>query len=480
VNKSKMRVFIAIILFLALIILFLHLFSPLGLKAIYRFSYPNPNWIKNIFGISSVTDWGSIDGQIKHLSVTSDKANFSIVLPPAEKNFSRVNVSMSFKTKEEAKLCITNDFTGEVESIAFFQPVLQNLQWPATAEDGLVLYQKNIKYNSMNEFFEDKSITASDGKGVGVYDYKLQSKIDDAIAPDKDFTLDGLIRGSHTFYVFVKKEPLVINVEKSDLNQYVGKDELEITIEENGRSILYTLIEDDGVEEKTLLPGRTQSATIEKKLPQGVYKVKLTSSSDSVITNLRVNQGLVVFEGLFFVDNPAVYPIAKEYKKHNIFTDSSVIDFALARESEKQNIFINGEEFPLNQKNNTIDLNSISANLASPTNSRQKINEIEIHKNDVNIQSKSVFSLTREAFFKPYLSQTTEINNSVDVTKLDFIIGKYKKADEENGWYKQTLSIPVNIDSAKQKEVQFSIFKNEMQTRFYEWLSIKDLTITLE
>lgn len=481
-NKNNFRTAIIVIVSAILLVFMARSFSPFGLKAIYKFSYPDKNWIQETLGFDSVSDLGEIGSNtIDYLGINTDMAKFTLKLPTSPKKVTKAEVELTFKADKEARIGVTNSLTQEIESVAFFEPNIQGLEWTMTEEAGLSLFQKNDHYKTIKEFLSDVSITNNDGKGVGVYDYELEPIIGKGDVQTHSFETNSLLRGAHTLYVYVDNGPLIMNISKIDLNQYVGSDEVSVIGFKDGRNIFYEQIEDDGIIDKSSQIRSPQTIQVNEKLSSGIYKIIIDSGTDSVMTNLKINQGLVVFESLFFADNPEIYKIATEYKKNQLFTDADKIDFALAHDTQRQNVKIDDDVFYIDEKNKSIDLGLSLSNIFSLTKPKQGLSQIQIETNDIRVSSETVFSFSKEAFFKPYLSSTTSVSSSTQMNSLDYIIGHYQKAQEENGWFKQKLTIPIDSISPSQSSVEFSIFSSDKsKARSSSWIKIKDLQITLE
>lgn len=481
-TKSKFRAAIIVIVSATFLVFLVRSFSPFGLKAIYKFNYPDKSWIQETLGLASISDLGEIDGsEINYLGINSDLAKFSLKIPDTPKKITEAEVELTFKAEKEARIGVTNNLTEELESIAFFEPNIQGLQWNVVEEDGLSLFQKSDRYKTVNEFLSDTSITHKDGEGVGTYDYMLEPIIEDADVQTHSFETNSMLRGAHVLYIYVDNGPLVMDISKVDLNQYVGSDEIEVVGFKDDRNIFYDKIDDDGIIDKTSEILSPQTIQINKKLSRGVYKIIIDSGSDNLITNIKINQGLVVFKNVFFADNPEIYKIATEYKNNQLFTDADKIDFALAHDSQKQNIKIDDDTFYIDEKNKSIDLGLNLSNIFSLTKPKQRLSRVQTEINDIRVSSESVFSFSKEGFFKPYLSSTTSISRSTDMSSLDYIIGHYQKAQEKDGWFKQKLTIPISSLAPNQNSVEFSIFSNDKsKTRSSDWVKIKNLQVILK
>ena len=478
-DKQKFRTGLIIILSAFFLVFLLKSFSPLGLKAIYSFKYPGSGFIKNVLNLNTVLDLGEIkDQEIRYLELDNNKATFSLVIPPSPRPVSKAKISVDFKTDKEAKIDINNDLSDETKVVTFFEPTIQGLLWDSVTEDKLTLYQKNKKYIDIDSFLNDPDITSSDGKGVGLYNYKIKPVIKNSDLSNGFFETNSKLRGGHTLYTYVSNNKLEINISKIDLNQYQGSDTVDIVGSYNDEDTFRETIEDDGIDDNSNRKTQTQEKFIEKILENGIYKISIDAGIDSVITDIKINQKLVVFDRLFLVDNPVIYPIADDYKINTIYTDSGKLSFILGHESQKQNVKINNNVFEIDQENKSVNINQ---NSIAGYKTLSELNVIESQINDIEIHPESVLALGKENFFKPYLTSATVISPSTDINSLDYIIGKYKRATEKDGWYHQDLEIPISPDFPEDNKLDFSIYTNDKSaSRKSNWLKLKNLKITLE
>lgn len=478
-DKQKFRTGLIVILSAFFLVFLFKSFSPWGLKAIYSFRYPGSGFIKNILNLNTVLDLGEIkDREIRYLELDNDKATFSLIIPPSPQPISKAKISVDFKTDKEAKIDIDNGLSDKTKVVTFFEPTIQGLSWKSLTKDELTLYQKNENYADIDSFLNDPNITSSDGKGVGLYDYEIKPVIKNSELTNGSFETSSKLRGVHTIYTYVSNNKLEINISKIDLNQYQGSDSIDIIGSFNNEDIFHETIKDDGIDDNSNKKTQVQEKSVQKILENGIYKISINAGIDSIITDIKINQKLVVFDHLFLADNPVVYPIMDSYKTNTIYTDSKKLSFALGHESQKQSIKINDSIFEIDQKNKSINLDQSPITEQKTSN---KLNVIESQINDIGIYSESVLAFSEENFFKPYLSLATAISSLGDINSLDYIIGKYKKAIESDGWYHQNLEIPISPDFIEDNRLDFSIYTNDKSTsRKSNWLKLKNLKITLE
>lgn len=476
-TKERFRIIFIAILFAFFAVFLLKSFSPFGLKAIYNFSYPKSSFIKKTLGLVSVLDLGKIKNQeINYLELDGNKLSFTLAIPPSPRPPSKAKISVDFKSEREAKISLENSTSNQDKTRVLFEPILQELAWESVSQNGLTLYQKEKKYDNINSFLYDPKVTYSEGKGIGTYGYRIKPVITENT--NGSFETNAILRGAHNIYVYVSNSNLRLDISKADLNQYKGSDSVDIICTQEDKIIFDETIKDDGINDDLGKKGETQKKSIDIATENGIYKISIDSGIDSALTNIKINQQLVVFDDLFLIDNPAVYAVADNYRANTIYTDADKIGITLGHDSQKQKVKINDSYFEINQKNQTVNLNQNPIN----QNSRdKKLNMIQTDINDIRIYSDSVFSFSQESFFKPWLNLATEISSSTDLDSLDYIIGKYNKATEKDGWYHQDLEIDIPEKLTESGELYFSIYTDDISTnKKNNWLKIKQLRITLE
>ena len=407
-------------------------FAPFGAEVKYTYSLKNNPEImsdlKPIEEVNFLVKEGNNYLQIPEFVMRNNKVQFSLKLPTKE--VKQANVKMRFKSddNDELKVGLRSNPKENFQYKILDNKILGNLTWERNQEGNLCFWQKYKNYDSIQELIDRPSKDQVISQYL--YDINQEFKIKDYQKSDEEFVIDSPLRGSHTFYTYIKNEVLDFTIEKQDRNVYKGKDELEINVFK-GREKIYSLtIEDDGIVDKSGNKKQPQIAHIEiPDLKEGVYKIQLLykgTGDDSLITKISTNQHLLVFEKKMFIlgNEPST-----------IWTNSKEINAQTYHSESCQTLKIN----------DTQDL-EIKERAKTFTAAMDKnLNKIYSPKNDIIITSDDgYFSFTPESFFNPRPYNTVEFHNDIDLETVDYIIADYTKPKNINGWLENEVSFDIS------------------------------------
>ncbi len=216
------------------------------------------------------------------------------------------------------------------------------------------------------------------------------------------------LRGSHTFYTYVKTSPLNVEISKKDRNGYEGEDILEIEIFDRDNNIIYSdSIKDDGNTQDNTIKGKIQEKTLTLEIKEGIYKIVLISKShgSDFYAKIKTNQQKLVMPDNMFVIDPAELTL----KTH----DRTNITFRTYHTSSYQKINID---------NKIIDIKNTSITYTYEL--KPGTHNIKIPKGDMIIKTSAIISFTPEAHFNPYeqISTATITRNLTIGTIPRFIL----------------------------------------------------------
>ena len=334
---------------------------------------------------------------------------------------SKNNIFLNFKNKEQ-------------ESILFYSPFLDKFTYKKAWKDVFIyaknkisqiqnfndylLNQKNIKNIGINKdlvFFDTYTWIPEDKFMLNTKDfYKHSLKIDKTketeIFPD-------LYENEYEFYTYLDKN-LIFEVDKKDLNQIPGADNLNIVVYDTNKSktIAFKQISDD---KKDLGEnGAIQTEKIEiDNLNPGIYKIEFFSNNsyvdaevqDFVIKRIKINSPYFVVRGenLKFQEGPNLYfeNLEKRISINN-----------LNREKIKPQ-----EELSISLHQNDKEIQKI--NFLDQTRKKQiyfsdpkKLYELQLHKNEIILDSPlNFYSFTKDSYFYPYKFYFEDIKETNDI-----------------------------------------------------------------
>jgi len=259
-------------------------------------------------------------------------------------------------------------------------------------------------------------------------DFKIENYV------PSDFKIKTSIRGSPTFYVYIKGD-FVVEVEKLDLNWYENKDELEINLYYLNKTLIASeTIKDDGEDDKNV--DKNNDDTDHGKLSvsnleEGVYKLELENNEDMLITNIKLNQNkIILYQTYFPTQNDAYFNNSEKTSKIYFKAEEPVILTAKTAHNSATGQTLRINKFEL-------EIDRINKNYIIELPALEGFYELTSKKNDITITGPEFFSFSEYSWFNPFRWENTELRE--DVTYLeknaDYVLVEYKPvSDLGNGW----------------------------------------------
>src|SRR6185369_8271586 len=184
-------------------------------------------------------------------------------------------------------------------------PLLNTLSWNTIGMTSPILYQRKLHFGTVDDFLAHPPKDAL----IGTYAYDNDFGASTQQLPNyqpatTDTVIDTPLRGKHTMYLYLHHEPFHITIEKQDLNWYEDPDPMTVNIYKDGDLVNQTFVDDDGItdnSQKTLPPQVVEIKNPGPGLPEdGIYKIVIDASSDTIIKKISTNLHKIVFAGSLF------------------------------------------------------------------------------------------------------------------------------------------------------------------------------------
>ena len=378
-----------------------------------------------------------VEKENDHYIIQDEPIYFS-VRSPIEFTQAEIDVEFQNGSQKIIGLGVAIEEEGwNFESHTLYNETLNNIDWHSISDGVNTLYQKDEKFDDIDEFIE----VSNSIEGVGAYDFDLGESfsIPNYQASSEKMIVDNCLRGKHEFYTYIKDEALDFTFKIQDINRTDGEDPLIIFVYNARNKKIYSkIISDDGLISKIDPASDPRYVSIYiPNLEEGVYKVELSTNDDIFIREISTQQQKLVFiDRLYLCDS-------KEYS-------DGFVDLTLAATQ----VYTNGRLLSFYTAHNaglqTITLDNIGVNIYKKHEwinaySNPKLSRIYIPKNDLKISSRGIFALNKEHYFNP---EIINLKDYSDIEEVNYIIARYQKPNElTNGWLKN--KIIFNLDKAK-------------------------------
>lgn len=232
------------------------------------------------------------------------------IFPPSD-DFTSVDVTLAFNPHNAFALELggmTNLAAYAFDFRALSNHTLENLPWtqlPSTIKNEVLFAKQSIKASLTDFLAHQPSRNA-----VVTYRATLPGTYrDPSYTPlGRQQTFNVSLRGSHEYVTYIKNEAFDLSLQYQDINRTFGPDEGYIRVySEDGTRLVDESIIDDGntTEDQTY---SIHTINIHKTgLPEGVYRVELSGTSDIVWRQFTTTQRFMAFKNTLYIADDVGY-----------------------------------------------------------------------------------------------------------------------------------------------------------------------------
>ncbi len=388
--------------------------------------------------ISSFFPYGRIERNETEGYVTDD-----IIVEPVyvdvriPMGYEKMKLEMEYRTHEQDLVqvgALKDAISWGYELSTVDYKKLNDLKWKRLEKDGYVLWQRDKKYSSIDDFVSH----VRDEKGVVYYSITdvPSFKIRDYKVSDKRLVMNNSLRGAHQFYTYIgNEEPLDTKIIFQDINRNIGPDIVSVSIYDMGGNLKFNQVfADDGlVSDKDPATPKRIISLYQTGLSEGAYRIEVQCNDDILIRGIDTAQQYITFINKIYPVDSREYAdglIDLKFDPSIVFTNSNTFLFKTHHKLGLQTVRVG--EFPVE-----------IANTFTPvgySNEKQE-NTLLIPLNDVIVTGNGLFSFSRDTFFNP---KEMLLGDTTNFDSVRFIYAKY--------------IIPQNIDDIWRKiETTFNL-----------------------
>jgi hypothetical protein len=398
---------------------------------------PFPISSKNIIGEDG-------DGSIYQFAkqeMTSERVFFD--LKTQYQNLEKIDVRVRYRgNPKELFLGFQQSDSAQYLYLPIHNRDLNELDWDVIEENGLMLFQRQKVYNDISSFVDDavtmqKAPSPDEGAPqIASYNYET-SPPPGGIEEEKineGSIVDATLRGTHTFYVYVKGEPMQLTFDRQDINWDVGEDSLEIKVSHQGSLLYSRYMFDDGDVTASKIPSQPKPESVYLDgLQEGVYKVDLICGNDVAISSIRSDQKYLIFPGsVFIVNNHDAYSMFED-KSMSVFLDGANLLMAIYHPESRQTVKVDGNIVRINDETQQYQVDIPDG-----------LHQIDLQKGDITLRSEGgMFSFEEDSMFGYAPLKTV----AFDITTLDtagYVLAGYEKPTEDGVWLEARLEIDAS------------------------------------
>jgi len=402
--------------------------------------------------------------------IIKEPVYFEVRLP---RKFDTAEVEVEYsnpgKTFIQTGLRTKGDLEWNYDFLPLDNPALNNLSWSYLENDKISLWQKNKKYQNIDQLYSVLPTI----NNLGVYAYNLERKylIPGYKPTNKKQTIVRSLRGNHSFYTYIKDEPLDFIFRYNDINRMDGADPWKIVVfDDNGKEIYKMLVADDGKVGRFDGASKILSANLFlNNLPEGVYRVELQAEDEIFFRSIETMQQYVTFiNRLYLVDSKEYLDGLTDLKIEptSVYTTMGRLGFYTAHAAGLQRIGVGTSQ--------SVNVNKTHTDFYITPKQLPVI--VFVPQNDVKIFGRGLMALSKETYFNP---EVYNLRDFAETPDIDFLLSSYKLPKEENGWLKNKTTFTLNNAEIVNRKLRFVISVpefNEIERPVF----IKKINVTLK
>lgn len=346
----------------------------------------------------------------------------------------------------------------------FHNLLIDELNWPSVNENGLTLYQKIKKYDSLEAFY-----THPPARGkVALYkaDYRVPFRLSGYTPSNQTQTFEVSLRGKHEFKTYIKDETLDFRFEYMDMNRDDGADPITLTLfNEQGEPVIDAHAEDDGQTQSSSIPSEMKNLPLQVSgLSEGVYKIVMNASRDIFVRKIYTTQQKVVFLYSVFLGDEISY--RAEPHPTQMWTSSPILRAQTRHATGVQSVKVGEKTLAIAKPYEWYTIET-----------GNRLSTVEVSKNDVEIFFDGLLAFSKDAYFEP---DPIALRPYINVSQqgIEYILTSYVPPREEDDWLVQTVEIDATQLVFDKKSWKFTFSTPEIKERGGEVI-IKEINATL-
>ena len=421
------------------------------LEFTYDFSQDSPV-ITNLFPANRLSEVFKIKDQASYWQeINQEPVYFEARLP---QQFDTAEVEVVYQNQSQNLVQLGLKTLGDEWSYDF-KPLenrlLDNLDWFKLEEDRGVIWQRQKQFLSWDQFFE----ASGSLNGLAAYGYDLDRKF---ILPDyrpssQTKIINRAIRGTHSFYTYLKNEALDFAFVIQDINRKDGPDPLNINVyNDEGEKIYTKSVRDDGLISKyDVASGKNTVSLKVLGLPEGVYRIELDCEDDIFFRSIITKQQYVTFiNRLYLADSPEYSDgfVDLNYSPVIIYSTIPRLGFETPHPEGLQIVGLNNQSLALEKTHTNYFITPDSL----PT-------YIYSTKNDLKIFGRGLLAFSQDMYFNPELF---ELRDLAVTPEINYLVSSYHTPAQLNGWKASKVVFDLTNADILNRKLRFALSSPEL------------------
>lgn len=333
----------------------------------------------------------------------------------------------------------------------FHHRLIDQLGWSSVSAQGLTLYQKTKRYDSLEAFYAQPPARGA----VAVYkaEYRAPFRLADYAPSHQSKTLEVSLRGTHEFKTYIKNETLDFRFEYMDMNRDDGADPITVTLfNEQGQPVADARGQDDRRTQGDSIPsGMNNLSLTVPGLAEGVYKVVMNAPRDIFFRKMHTPQQKIIFLHSVFLGDEIAY--RAEPHATRLWTSSPLLRVQTRHATGVQQLRVGEKSLAIAEPYAWYTIETGNGLIA-----------VDVPKNDLEIFFDGPLAFSTEAYFQPDPIALRPYVN-VEEQGIEYILTSYVPPRAQNGWLVQTIEIDALPLVFDKKSWKFTFSTPEIRVR---------------
>ncbi len=368
-----------------------------------------------VSGVASYSDGDS------YVTIVEDPVYMSVHTPQTE--YDEIEIEVKFQNFGQPIFeigALQDIFSGALDLSPLYSLWIDNTDWQRLEDGGVTLFARYSDVPSMEAFFEH----LPDRSRIATYHYDLEDPYRLRYYSPLGYaqTIDASLRGYHKYVTYLKGETFYLEASVMDMNRNIGGDDIIVRVwNEAGEPVLEEKLEDDG-NTTTNQISSTRLLRIEQvSLPEGVYTVELSGTSDIFWRSLTTTQRYVSFVNRLYIGDDVGY--LADARSTIFHTNAKHLTLETYHADATQNITIGSEDVAIPESHQKIYHTVEDAGVALGYTPR----------GDVKIIGDGKFAFSKSAYFDPDPVQLGSYTD-FDALGVDYLLTTYKSPIIYEDW----------------------------------------------
>lgn len=372
------------------------------------------------------------------IAIIDEPVYVSLTPPPGD--WTSMDVAISFDAEDQDLLEVGLLQDLRLQRFTFtplFYRALDTLAWPSTTktlDNGLLekVWAKNDDVQDVDAFLAN----IPKREDIAVYRTAWTQPFRDFSATSlaSPRTYDVALRGAHEALMYVQDhEQTTFSVSFVDVNRSYGPDEGFVKIiNEAGQTMFEEPFLDDGVISEDQTQSSLRTITFKKNnLPEGVYRISLSSTSDIIWRSITESGSYFVFKNqLFIADDIGFLP---QPRATTFWSDVKYLTAETLHAEGLQTLQAGAQALAISGVQEKVSVVIADADIATFTSP----------VGDVKLIGDGKFALSEDAFFNPDALQVTALPSLADAGVSYVLATIAPTAFTDAGWRQSNASFSL-------------------------------------